>query len=300
MQTFVSIVDAGSLTAAAAALGSSLPTVVRNLAALEAHLGVRLLRRSTRRLALTEEGKLYLESCRHVLAALGEAESALTQAVQEPSGHLTITAPVLFGQMVVAPAVTQFVQRYPKIHCQVLLLDRVVNLLEEGIDVGVRIGPLQDSSLVAQSIGSVRRMVVASPDYLRRVGTPQHPSALLAANCVLHSANSGSRWTFYAQGKKFAVNVAGNLSFNHIAPAIDACVAGAGFGLFISYQVAPALKSKSLRLVLEEFEPPLRPVSVVYPHARLLPGRTRLLIDWIKQAAAEQKPPALAVRRKLV
>jgi len=192
MHTFTRIAETGSLTAAAHELGSSLPATVRSLAALEAHLGVRLLNRTTRRISLTEEGKRYLDTCRQVLAAVEDAETALTADAAEPSGRLSITAPVLFGQMHVAPAVTRFVQRYDKMRCSLQLHDRVVNLLEEGIDVGIRISKLDDSTLVAQQLGSIRRVVVASPDYLRRHGTPQHPRELLKANCVRFVASGAA------------------------------------------------------------------------------------------------------------
>lgn len=282
MQCFVRIADTGSLTAAAQALGSSLPAVVRSLAALEAHLGVRLFNRTTRRISLTEEGKRHLDSCRQVLAALDDAEAALRADASDPSGQLTITAPVLFGQMYVAPAVTRFVQRHRQMRCSLVLLDRVVNLLEEGIDVGIRIGTLEDSSLVAQPLGQLRRMVVASPAFLRRHGTPQHPKDLRQANCVRFMAGGSTGWTFHENGKALQVPVSGNLDFNHVAPAVEACVAGLGFGRFISYQVAPFLAQKKLQLVLEDFEPTPRPISVIYPHARLLPARTRAFIEAIK------------------
>lgn len=283
MQTFVGIADAGSLTAAAEALGSSLPAVVRLLAALEADLNVRLFNRSTRRIALTAEGRRYLDTCRQVLAAVEEGENALTAQAAEPSGTLTITAPVLFGQMHVAPAVTRFVQRYPKVRCSVQLHDRVVNLLEEGIDAGVRIGPLDDSTLVAQQIGSLRRVIVASPAFLRRHGTPKHPRDLLEFNCVRFHTGPMRGWTFYENGKPFVVPVTGNLDFNQAAPAVAACAAGLGFGNFLSYQPAPHVRDKQLRVVLQDFEPLPRPISVVYPHARLLPARTRVFIEWMKQ-----------------
>ncbi len=282
MQGFVRIADTGSLTAAAQALGSSLPAVVRSLAALEAHLGVRLFNRTTRRISLTEEGRRHLDSCRQVLAALDDAESALRSDASEPSGQLTITAPVLFGQMYVAPAVTRFVQRYRQMRCSLLLLDRVVNLLEEGIDVGIRIGALDDSTLVAQSVGHLRRVVVASPGYLREHGIPAHPKDLRQANCVRFLAGGSTGWTFQDNGKPFQVPVSGNLDFNHAGPAVEACAAGLGFGRFISYQVAPWVAQDKLRLVLEPFEPTPRPISVVYPHARLLPARARAFIDAIK------------------
>ena len=290
MQIFLHIADEGSLTAAARAMEGSLPAVVRTLAALEAHLGVRLFNRTTRRISLTEEGKQYLENCRQVLAAVEDAESTLIAGAAEPAGNLVITAPVLFGQMYVAPAVTRFVQRYDKMRCNVVLLDRVVNLLEEGIDVGIRIGPLEDSSLIAQPLGSMRRRVVASPDYLRRHGQPKHPKDLLKANCIRFSVSTGPGWTFYEGSKQFKVAVTGNLDFNQAAPALDACLAGLGFGMFISYQIEPYLKQKRLKIVLEKFEPPPRPINIVYPHARLLPTRTRVFIEWIKQELQALNP----------
>lgn len=284
MQTFVQIADSGSLTAAAHALASSLPAVVRTLAALEAHLGVRLFNRTTRRISLTEEGRRYLQTCRELLAAVDDAEAALGAEAGEPSGHLVITAPVLFGQMHVAPAVSRFVQRYERMRCSVLLHDRVVNLLEEGVDVGIRISHLEDSSLVAQPVGSLRRVVVASPAYLKKHGSPAHPNDLLKANCVRFDGPSGPWWVFHEKGKSFSVPVSGNLDFNHAAPAVEACVAGLGFGMFISYQVAPWLAAGKLKAVLPGFEPPPRPINIVYPHARLLPARTRVFIDWMKDS----------------
>ncbi|MBX3656844.1 MAG: LysR family transcriptional regulator [Ramlibacter sp.] len=282
MQTFVQIAEQGSLTAAARALESSLPAVVRSLAAFESHLGVRLFNRTTRRISLTEEGRRHLDSCRQLLSAVDDAETALTAGARAPAGHLRVTAPVLFGQMYVAPAVTRFVQKHPGMHCSLVLLDRVVNLLEEGIDVGIRIGPLEDSSLVAQPLGRIRRVVVASPAFLRRQGTPVHPRDLMEANCVRMAFGPPTWGPFHEGGKSFRLAVSGNLDFNHVWPAVQACADGAGFGMFLSYQVAPLVQQKRLRIVLERFEQPPRPISVIYPHARLLPVRTRAFIDWMR------------------
>lgn len=290
MHTVVNIADAGSLTAAAAKLGSSPPAVVRTLAALEAYLGMRLFNRTTRRISLTEEGRHYVENCRQVLAAVADAESALTTGASEPAGQLTVTAPVLFGQMYVAPAVTRFVQKFGKVRVNLLLLDRVVNLHEEQVDVGIRIGELEDSTLVAHTLGTVRRMVVASPDYLDRHPVPTHPRDLLDANCVRFSGGAGPWWTFHEGSRQFTVPVTGNLEFNHVAPALDACLAGLGFGMFISYQLAHHLAEKRLQGVLESYEPPPRPVHVVYPHARLLPARTRVFIEAIMQELRGLQP----------
>lgn len=282
MQTFVRIADEGSLTAAARDLGASLPAVVRSLAAYETALGVRLFNRTTRRISLTEEGRQHLERCRQVLAAVDDAEAALGAGASEPAGHLTLTAPVLFGQMYVAPAVTRFVARHPGMRCSVVLLDRVVNLLEEGMDLGIRIGQLEDSSLVAQPLGQTRRVVVAAPALLRRQGTPRHPRELLKANCVRMTAGSPTWGDFQENGRSFRLPVTGNLEFNHVLPAVQACAAGAGFGMFFSYQVAPYVDSKQLKIVLERFELPPRPISIVYPHARLLPARTRAFIEFVR------------------
>jgi DNA-binding transcriptional LysR family regulator len=287
MQAFIHIADEGSLTAAARVMESSLPAMVRTLAAFEAQLGVRLFNRTTRRISLTEEGRRHLESCRQILSAIDDAETALSAGATEPAGHLTITAPMLFGQMHVAPAVTRFVQQHDKLRCSVVLVDRVVNLLEEGIDVGIRIGPLDDSTLVALPVGQIRRVVVASPAWLKRHGKPQHPKDLLKANCVRVTDHAPYWGPFNDRGRPLRLSVSGNLEFNQNAPAVQACVAGVGPGSFLSYQVAPFLKSRQLRCVLEDFEPPPRPISVVYPHARMLPARTRVFVEWIRHELRE-------------
>ena len=286
LQAFVAIVDGGSLTAAATALDSSLPAMVRLLAALEGDLGVRLLHRTTRRLALTEEGRQYLERARRILADLDEADRALHAQRAVPSGVLAVTAPVLFGHMHVAPAVTRFLQAHAQMQVRLALFDRVVDLVEEGFDVGVRIAHLPDSTLVAQRVGEVRRVVVASPAFLRRHGTPAHPRELAKANCVGFVGLESGNWTFReADGTRrpFDVAVRGNLECNLAAPALRACVAGLGFGRFLSYQAAPFVREKTLRIVLAGYELEPLDVSVVYPSARLLPARTRAFIEWMKR-----------------
>jgi DNA-binding transcriptional LysR family regulator len=284
MQTFVQIADSGSLTGAALRMNASLPAVVRTLAALESSLGVRLFNRTTRRIALTAEGQIYLDRCRSLLIAVEEAESALCADAVEPVGRIAITAPVLFGQMFVAPAITRFAQRYAKVQCSVYLFDRLVSLIDEGMDIGVRIGVLDDSSLIAQQVGTLRRVVVASPEYVAKYAAVKHPKDLLKVNCVRFIGTGGNWWTFYEGNQQFTVPVTGNLDFNHAEPAVEACLMGMGYGMFISYQVAPYLADGRLTVLLEEFEPAPRPVNIVYPHARLLPARTKVLIDWLKQA----------------
>lgn len=288
MRIAVAVADGGSLTAAADELNMSLPVVVRVLAELERHLGVRLFHRTTRRLAITDEGREYVERCRRILADIDETEAVVQQGAVEPSGLLTVTAPVQFGQLHVAPVVTRFVQQHAKVKVHLLLHDRMVNLLEEGIDVGVRIGTLDDSSLVARRVGSLRRVVVASPDYLARRGTPSHPSELVAHECICLAGNTVPWWSFMEGGERLTVPVSGRMAFNQVAPAVDACVAGVGLGAFIEYQVAKAVQAGQLRIVLERFENPPMPVHVVYPGGRLVPARTRALVEWMQRELQSQ------------
>jgi len=284
MSVFVQIAERGSLTAAAEALGKSLPAVVRILATLEQNLQVRLLNRTTRRVALTEEGRRYLENCRKILADIDEAERAVGQNQIEPSGAITLTAPVRFGEMHVAPAVTGFLQRYPKIQVNLLLLDRVVNLLEEGIDIAVRIAELSDSALIAKPVGKIYPVICASPALLTKTGRPQRPEEFSKLPCVRFTGiSAGSSWHFQDQGKRLSIPIDGALSCNQVGATVAACVAGLGFGAFLHYQVMPWVARGELEMVLREFEPPPLPLSLVYPHTRLMSSRVRALVDWLAQ-----------------
>jgi len=282
MQTFVAIVDAGSMTNAAASLGKALPTVVRSLATLERALGVQLLRRTTRRMSLTEEGRLYLERCRRILADVEEAEQALGRQQAEPRGELRVTAPVRFGQLRVAPAVLGFLRAHRKVSVDLVLLDRVVNLVDEGFDVGVRIAALTDSSMIATRVGQVRRVLVASPAHLRREGTPRHPRELAQRSVVDFPGGAVGAWTFQEEGRSISVPVRGRLRCNQAEVGVRACEEGLGFGRFLSYQVEALVAAKRLRIVLRDFEPPPIPIHVVFAHARLMTPRVRALVDWLE------------------
>lgn len=284
MRVFVSIVDRGSLTAAAKELDRSLPTVVRTLAELERSLGATLLRRTTRRMALTEEGRVYLERCRAILHDVREAEELVGERPGEPRGELRVTAPVLFGQMHVAPAVTAFVRRYAGVRVELVLLDRLVNLVEERMDLAVRIGRLADSSLVAKGVGEVRRVVCASPALLRSVGRVRRPEDLEGKPCVGFTSLGHDRWGFYERGRETSVRVEARMCVNHAGAAVEACAEGLGFGRFLSYQVEPAVRAGRLRVVLQPFEPPPAPVSLVYADARLVTSRLRALVDALEKS----------------
>ncbi len=285
MHTFVRIVDEGSLTAAADSLGKALPTVVRSLAVLEESLGVRLLQRTTRRMALTEEGRIYLERCRRILADVAEAEEAISEQQAEPRGELRVTAPVRFGELHVAPAVVGFLEAHSKVKVELLLLDRVVDLIQEGIDIAIRIASPADSTLVVTRVGEVRQVVCASPELLDRVGEPRHPSELARQPVIyFQGATPAPQWSFSEEGRPFGVPIDAAFACNHAAASVDACAAGLGFGRFLSYQVESLIAQGRLRRVLSDFELPPIPVQVVFAHARLMSPRIRAFVDWMKEA----------------
>jgi len=280
MTTFVRVVEKGSLTAAAAILNTSLPSVVRILAALERELGVRLLNRTTRRIHLTEGGAQYLEQCRAILSAVHEADAALTSRLTEPQGRLAVTASVLFGRRYIAPIMSDFLRRYPLVSADLLFVDRVVNMVEEGIDVAVRIGHLADSTLIAVPVGKVRRVVCASPEYLQRRGTPRTPADVRAHSCVRHTGLAlRGDWHFRVGRRMVTIPITAAISCNEIDSSLEACRSGLGLGMFLSYQSAPYRDTRKLRYVLEEFEIEPMPVQVVYPQAKLVTSKVRAFVD---------------------
>lgn len=280
MTAFVQIVDKGSLTAAAASLDTSLPSVVRTLAALERHLGARLLNRTTRRIHLTDEGAQYLERARAVISEIQEAEAALNLRQAEPTGRLVITAPVVFGRSYLTPIVNDFVRRYPQVNVDLLLVDRYTNLVEEGIDVAVRVARLSDSSLVAIPVGQARRVTCASARYLREHGTPRTPEDVAKHRCVRYTGlDSQNEWHFRVGRRDVAIPVTSVISCNEIDSALQACREGLGLGRFFSYQVAPHRKSGEIKYVLEEFELEARPIQVIYPHSKLVAAKVRAFVD---------------------
>lgn len=281
MTVFVKIVECGSMTEAAERLSMSQSAVVRSLAALEQSLGVSLLVRSTRRLSLTEEGREYYARCRQILHEVADAESSLTQKQTHPEGLLRITAPVTFGKKHLNPVIHEFLQHFPNMEIELMLLDRVVDLLEEGIDIALRIGSLPDSTLIARPLGSVTHYICGSPEYIQKAGLPNSPLELRHHQCIhLTAIHSAPEWAFYEQGRINKVTISGTFKTNSVEAAIDACRSGLGYGHFLSYQVAELIEEGKLVPVLEEFTGSDTPVNLVYPHSRLLSSRSRVFIDW--------------------
>lgn len=277
MRVFVRVAESGGFAGAARALHMSPPAVTRAVAALEAAIGTRLLTRTTRTVRLTEAGARYLEDCRCILAEIEEAEAAAAGAAATPSGTLTVTAPVQFGRLYVLPLIADYLDRYPAMAARALFLDRVVNLVEEGAEVALRIGDLPDSGLSAIRVGGVRSVVCAAPAYLDRHGHPQAPGDL-TGHAVIGRSDHAAEWRF-GPGRKTAVPVRPRLTCNTVDGALAAALDGRGIVRLLSYQVAPALVEGRLVRLLAEHEGLPMPVHVVSPEGRRAPAKVRAFID---------------------
>ena len=281
MSLFVATVEAGSLSAAARRVGVPLATVSRKLSDLEKHLKTRLLNRSTRRLTLTDAGQSYVIACRRILDEVNEAERTAAGEYSSPTGELVITAPVVFGRLHVLPVITDFLALYPQVDIRLTLSDRITQLVEEHIDLALRIGDLPDSAMVAIRVGSIRRIVCASPAYLAMHGTPTRPPELAGHNCVTFEGLAApATWSFGAGKAETTVPVRSRLQVNTAEAAIDAAIAGLGLTRVLSYQADAAARAGALRVVLEPFEPPPWPVSLVHAGQGLLPVKLRAFLDF--------------------
>jgi DNA-binding transcriptional LysR family regulator len=281
MRVFVAVADAGSLSAAARALKVPLPTVSRKLAQLEEHLGVGLIVRTTRKFVLTEPGRTYLDSCRRLLGEIETAERMAAGEYATPKGRLHVTAPIVFGRLHVLPVVLAFLKAYPEVDLRLSLVDRVVDMFEEGIDVAVRIAHLADSSLIAARVGTVKLVTCAAPAYLKANGTPRAPGELIQHHCIASAVMSpADRWSYRIDGEDRAVPIRARLAVTTAEAGIDAAIAGIGITRVLSYQVAAPIKAGKLKPILRPFELPEYPVSLVHPEARLTPPKVRAFLDF--------------------
>jgi DNA-binding transcriptional LysR family regulator len=277
MQAFVAVAETEGFASGARKLGVSPPVTTRAIADLEERLGVKLLTRTTRYVRVTDAGKRYLDDCKRILGEIAEADDAAAGINGEPSGHLAITAPMVFGRLFVQPGVIDYLNRYPKMDVSALYLDRIVNLLEEGLDVGVRIGELADSSMRAARVGTVRRVLCASPDYIARVGLPQTPDDLLAHTIISASGvNPTIEWKFN-QDKTLRIKPRLSLTTND--SAIDAAVSGFGIARQMSYQIAPQLESGQLKIVLSDYELNPLPIHILHREGRYASAKIRSFVD---------------------
>jgi DNA-binding transcriptional LysR family regulator len=287
ISTFVDVAAKGSLSAAARAEGIAPAMIGRRLDALEERLGVKLLQRSTRKIALTTEGVAFLEDCQRILADLENAESAVSERSARASGHLLISAPAGFGRQHVAPLIPSFLAEHRDVSVTLNLNDRVVDLIGEGIDVAIRIATLSDSSLIGAKLADNKRVVVASPIYLKRHGTPQSLDDLAKHNCLPISSEGSQRgWTFRQNGKNVTLKVAGNMVCNDGAVLHDWALAGKGLAWRSMWEVAGAIESGRLVTVLDEFAAPGNDIYAVFAQRRHLPLRIRAFVDFLRHAYA--------------
>ena len=303
MSVFAAIVDGGSLSAAGRRLNVPLATVSRKLADLEAHLRTRLITRSTRKLVLTDAGRDYLAACRQILEQVDEAERAASGAYAKVKGQLVVAAPIVFGRLHVVPVAAAFLELHPEVDIQFRLGDRNVNLIEEHVDVALRIGALPDSNLVATPVGLISRVVCASPAYLERFGPPLSLEELAAHACVTFDGlDAATAWTFVDRdGERRAVPVRSRMTVSTADAAIDAALLGLGLTRVLSYQVADSLQDRRLVRVLVDAESHAVPASLIYPGQGRLPMKTRAFIDFAagqlrdRLLASDPPDPAHAV-----
>lgn len=289
---FVAVAEEESFAAAARRLSLSAPVVTRAIAALEQHLGVRLLLRTTRYVRTTEAGQHYLQDAKRIMAEIETANAAVAGIHAKPSGHLTVTAPQMFGLLYVIPIITEYMQCYEQVNVAAMFYDRVANLLEEGLDVGVRIGELPDSSLYAIRVGTIRRSTYAAPAYLEQYGKPRKPEELHKHQLIASQAGSGTaRWRYFRGGDEVSLKLKPRLTTTTNDAALAAAVSGFGITRVLSYQAAPLVAQGLLVPLLEKFAGAPIPINIVHPQGRNVPAKVRAFIDMA--AARLRAEPAL-------
>jgi DNA-binding transcriptional LysR family regulator len=296
MSTFVRVVESGSLSGAARAIPSSLTSVSRQIAALEAHYGTQLLLRTTRRLALTEDGRLFYDQAKSVLNEFKQIELLLSSRRDKPAGRLRVSAPTLMGRLLVAPLLPEFLRRHDGISVELLLVDRAVDMVEEDIHVALRVGRLPDSPLIARKLGDLTMIVCAAPSYLQRRGVPQTPDDLRGHDCLVFSDTPGAaQWRFKANRKTdYKIGLSGRLWINSLDALVAAAADGAGIVRVPSWQVAREIAAGRLQRILTAHEPPATPVHLVFPPARLGSPKTRIFVDYL----VEQWAGGLPIRER--
>jgi len=278
MTAFVAVADLQGFAPAARKLGLSPSGVTRLVAALEDRLGARLLQRTTRSVTLTDVGARYLERARRILADVEEAEISAQAERMRPRGRLVVSAPIGFGRLHVSPVMSAYLKRYPEVSGELRLSDRMINLVEDGVDLAVRIGHLADSSLVARNVGDMRRIVVASTDYLKQRGAPTTPADIAGHDTIQFGA---SDWHFVEDGREIRVACTPRFITNSADAALLHAEQGGGLTRVMAYQAADAITGGRLKVVLEKFEQPPLPINIVYPTSRLLSAKVRTFIDLV-------------------
>lgn len=282
MAMMLTVVECGSLSKAGRRLGVPLATVSRKVSELESHLKADLLLRSARGINLTPAGRSYVTAAKRILEQLNEAERIVAGEYAEPKGDLVVTAPTMFGRLHLLPVVMKFLSAFPEVSTELMLTDRVAHFLDDQVDVALRIGDLPDSGLIATRLDAVRRVVCASPAYLAARTSPAMPQEVVSHDVIsFGNISVQGTWAFWSEGTEIVVPCRSRLSVSTIDAAIDAGLAGAGLLRAMSYQVADAVRDQRLQTVLEPYEPPPRPVHLVYDKQHRLPLKLRAFVDFV-------------------
>lgn len=284
MQIFMTVAEEEGFAAAARRLNISPPSVTRAIAAMEERIGTQLLSRTTRSLHLTEAGQRYLDDCRRILGEVNEAEEAAAGSYSIPCGHLTVTAPVLFGELYIAPLLAEYLDQFPSVHLNALLVDRVTSMVDEGIDVAIRIGHLHENNQHGIKVGEVRQVICGAPKYFEEFGRPHHPGELGSAKIVMSSASHLlSDWQFENEGNALSFRFDPRLVVTANQAAINIACLGWGVTRVLSYQVASQVAAGELEVVLQDFEPPALPIQVVYLKSNRVPAKVRTFVDFLTE-----------------
>lgn len=284
MQIFTAVAEEEGFAAAARRLNISPPSVTRVIAAMEERIGTQLMARTTRSLHLTEAGQRFLDDCRRILGEVDEAEEAAAGSYSIPRGHLAVTAPVLFGEMFIAPLMAEYLDEFPSVQLNAMLVDRVTNIVDESIDVAIRIGQPNESSLHSVKVGEVRQVVCGSPAYFDRSGRPGHPGELRSANIVMSSASHLlSDWQFVHEGNNLSFRVEPRLIVTANQAAINIAALGWGITRVLSYQVADQVAAGELEIVLQDYEPPALPISVVWQKTNRVSAKVRTFTEFLTE-----------------
>lgn len=280
MKTFVRVVEAGSFTAVAAEQNTTQPTISRQVAALEQHLRTRLLTRTTRALTLTDDGRVFYEHAVRALEAMSEAEGAVGQRRQKPSGLLRFGTPVVFGRLHIVPRLPSFLNRYPDVSIDLIMSDSFADLVEQGIDVAIRVGEVTDPGLIARRIGTVRRLTVAAPAYLKKHRAPKTPADLVGHECIVYTRlATGSRWVFDGPEGPLTVDVAGRYRADNSEAVRDGVLGGLGIAVIPAFAFSREIETGAVKVLLREFEPRPLPMNAVHPSRRFVPLKVRAIID---------------------
>lgn len=282
MRTFVRVVEAGSFTAVANEQSTTQPTISRQIAALEDHLGARLLTRTTRALTLTDDGRAFYEHALRALEAVAEAEGVVGRRRGKPSGLLRLATPVVFGRLHIVPRLPAFLARFPDVSVEVVMSDGFADLVEQGIDVAIRVGEVTDPGLIAKRIGTARRVTVAAPAYLERHRAPEAPADLVDHDCIVYTRLvTGNRWTFESPTGPLTVEVSGRFKADNSEAVREGVLGGLGIAVIPAFAFRDEIETGSVRVLLKGYQPRQLPMHAVYPSRRLVPLKVRAIIEYL-------------------